>query len=241
MGSVERLRRWSGRFRDPPSDDMGFMRRQLATLGAVALAGYLGVLRHRLRYWGSTEEEAARQLPGDDLIPDARGGATMATTINAPPDAIWPWLIQMGCDRAGWYSWDRLDNAGRPSADRIVPEWQQIAVGDRLASTPDERFWFDVARLDPGRALVLRASIDIAGRHSIDPDDPLPPLSSDSTWGFHLEGQGPDSTRLLVRGFDRGRPGWLTAAVNIIFWEPAHAVMQRRQIHNLSRRTEAQS
>lgn len=204
-------------------------------LGALAVVGYLGFLRDRLRNWGSTEEEAARPLPGDGLVPDPRGGATMATTISAPPEEVWPWLVQMGCDRAGWYSWDRLDNAGRASSDRIVPEWQQIQMGDRLASTPDGQFWFDVAHLDPGRALVLRASIDIAGRHSIEPNDPLPPLSSDSTWGFHLEELGPDRTRLLVRGFDRGRPGWLTGAVNFIFWEPAHAVMQRRQFQNLGR------
>jgi hypothetical protein len=60
----------------------------------------------------------------------------MAATIEVPPSQVWPWLIQMGCDRAGWYSWDRLDNAGVSSADLIHPEWQQIAVGDHLLSRP---------------------------------------------------------------------------------------------------------
>ncbi len=215
------------------------MKRFSLALGVLGLACYQLFLRRRLRNWGSTEEEAAQPLPGDDLIPRGRGGATMAITIDAPPDAIWPWLVQMGCDRAGWYSWDRLDNAGKPSAERIVPQWQTIKVGDRLASTPDGQFWFDVAQLDPGRVLILRASIDIVGHRSLDPGEPLPAWSSDSTWGFFLTAQGPERTRLLVRGFDRGRPGWLTAAAGFLFWEPAHAFMQRRQFHNLKRHAES--
>src|SRR6266571_6381870 len=72
----------------------------------------------------------AGPYPGADLVPDGERGATMAVRIDAPPDQVWPWLVQLGGDRGGWYSWDHLDNAGRPSAQRVHPEWQDIALGD---------------------------------------------------------------------------------------------------------------
>ncbi len=79
----------------------------------------------------------------------------MAITLNAPPSEVWPWLIQMGCDRAGWYSWDRLDNAGRSSAQRIHEEWQFLSLGQKLKSAPKGDFWFEVAALEPERFLGL--------------------------------------------------------------------------------------
>ena len=72
------------------------------------------------------------RIPGADLVPGGERAATMAVTIDAPPDQVWPWLVQLGWDRAGWYSWDRLDNAGRPVRTRVHPEWQDLAVGDHL-------------------------------------------------------------------------------------------------------------
>ena len=77
-------------------------------------------------------DEVRRPFPGADVIPGGRRSATMAVTIDAPPARVWPWLVQMGCDRAGWYAWDRLDNGGVPSAERIHPEWQDLSLGDRL-------------------------------------------------------------------------------------------------------------
>src|SRR6185436_10437055 len=95
-------------------------RLRFATRAAVlGIAAYALVVRPRMLRAGATEAELAEQYPGADLIPGGRRGGTMATTIDAPPPAVWPWLVQMGCDRAGWYSWDRLDNAGHPSADSI--------------------------------------------------------------------------------------------------------------------------
>jgi hypothetical protein len=83
--------------------------------------------------WGATADEVSRSYPGDEFIPRADGGVfTMATTLPAPPEKVWPWLVQMGGERAGFYSWDRLDHGGKPSADRIVPEWQSLQVGRRL-------------------------------------------------------------------------------------------------------------
>jgi proline iminopeptidase len=110
--------------------------RKLATLFSLALVAYALLIRPRLLRWGATDEEVSRPYPGAELVPGGSRGATNAITIDAPPARVWPWLVQIGYGRGGWYSWDRLDNFGRASADRIHPEWQQIAVGDRLPSDP---------------------------------------------------------------------------------------------------------
>jgi hypothetical protein len=111
--------------------------------GAIAVAGvagaiavYASVLRLRFQWLGATEQERTATYPGDDLLPGARRYGAMGTTIAAPPECVWPWLVQMGCDRAGFYSFDRLDNGGRPSADHISGERQHLQPGDRIASAP---------------------------------------------------------------------------------------------------------
>ena len=90
---------------------------------------------------------------GAGLVPDGERGPTMAVTIDAPPDQVWPWLVQMGGDRGGWYSWDHLDNAGRPSAQRVHPEWQDLAVGDYVKywTRHGPRDAWEVAALEPNR------------------------------------------------------------------------------------------
>src|SRR6056300_388147 len=80
--------------------------------------------------WGATNDEAREPLAGDDLVADARLIATRAITIDAPPFAVFPWLRQMGFGRAGWYSYDWIDNLGRKSATTILPAWQQVGTGD---------------------------------------------------------------------------------------------------------------
>jgi proline iminopeptidase len=143
----------------------------------------------------------------------------------------------MGCDRAGWYSWDRLDNGGVPSAERIRPEWQATAPGTRLASKPDASAWFDVAALEPPRFLALRASLDLRGR-PFDPAGPRPRGYTDSVWCFLLEERPGGRTRLIVSGYADARPRWLQTVLNLLFWEPAHWLMQTRQFVNLARRAE---
>ena len=208
-------------------------------LGAsIALAGaYLAVVRPRLLRWGATDEEVRRPFPGADVIAGGRRGATMAVTIGAPPADVWKWLVQMGCDRGGWYSWDRLDNGGVPSAERIRPEWQQIALGDHLASTTDGRAWFEVAALEPERFLGLRAPLDSRGR-PFDTSGPRPRFYSDSIWSFLLEHLPGNRTRLVVSGYAAYCPHLPLMLFNILFWEPAHVIMQTRQFANLKRRTE---
>jgi hypothetical protein len=102
--------------------------------------------------WGVDREASAKPLPGDDLIPDPGAVETRTIMIDAPPDAVWPWLVQMGFGRAGWYSYDVMDMRGK-SADRIVPGWQSIAVGDLVPHSPGGAF--EVRVVEPGRALAL--------------------------------------------------------------------------------------
>lgn len=205
----------------------------------LALFAYAALARPGMMRWGVAREELAASYPGDELIPGGRRGATMAITIGVPPSAVWPWLVQMGCDRAGFYSWDRLDNGGRPSAERIHPEWQRIAAGDRIFAVPDGSVWFDVAMVEPERTLVLRSSLSLPRAHHFDPGGPPPAAFGDSTWAFHLRPEGAGATRLLVRGFSRARPRALTRLGDWLFWEPAHWVMQRRQFAGLRRRATA--
>jgi hypothetical protein len=212
------------------------LKRPLGALFGAALLGYAALARPRIRRWGATDDELAVSHPGDDLIPGGRPGATMACTIDAPPARVWPWLVQVGCDRAGFYSWDRLDNRGRPSAERIHPEWQALAEGDRILAVPDGSAWFDVAMLEPERTLILRSSLALPRARNFDPSGPPPRAFSDSTWAFHLRPTSDGATRLVVRGVARGRPRALTQPADWLFWEPAHWVMQRRQFAGLRRR-----
>lgn len=127
-------------------------------------------------HWGASDEEVTGPYPGAGLVPEGERGATMAVTIDAPPQQAWPWLVQLGGDRAGWYSWDHLDNAGRPSAREVHPEWQDLAVGDSV------KYWtrrhgpvdaWDVVALEPNRFLGLRGLSDLRG-HRLDPQQPRP-------------------------------------------------------------------
>ena len=125
--------------------------------GVVALVGGVIVYLKRVRpwhlHWGATPQEVASTLPGDDLILDPNWTATRAVTINAPPGAIWPWLVQMGYRRVGWYSYDRFDNDGI-HVHRIIPEFQTLTVGDVMLTGSEGGF--RVEAIDPGRTLVLK-------------------------------------------------------------------------------------
>ncbi len=110
------------------------------------------------RTWGVDPVESMKALPGDDLVPMPTAVDTRGITIDAPPEAVWPWLVQMGYGRAGWYSYDAMDMRGK-SADRIVPEWQAIEVGDVMPNSPGGGF--SVRVVEPGRTLVLYSDTDL--------------------------------------------------------------------------------
>jgi hypothetical protein len=217
--------------------DVGQRLARLVAVVAAATGVYAAAVRPRLVRWGATDDELEAPYPGRDLVPDGARSATMAVTINAPPERVWPWLVQMGTDRGGWYSWDRLDNFGRRSADRLHPQWQQVRIGDRLVARPDGSQWWEVAALEPRRFLGLRMSLDLRGR-PFDPAGERPRHFTDSTWGFLLEELPDNRTRLVVSGYWALRPRWLRPVVSFVLLEPSHWVMQTRQFANLRRRTE---
>ena len=135
------------------------MRAKKLLLGALAAtagagAAYAFALRPWWRAWGVDPTESDLVFAGDDLVPDATVTETRGVEIGAAPEDVWPWLVQMGYNRAGWYSYDLVDMKGA-SVDRIVPELQRLAVGDAVPNSPDTAFV--VRALDPGRALVLYA------------------------------------------------------------------------------------
>ena len=105
--------------------------------GAGCLVIYLIWLRPWHLRWGATAEEVERRRPGDDIVIQPTFNATRGITIMAKPKDIWPWLLQLGSGRAGFYSYDWLDNAGKPSSERILSKFQRISVGDFIPMTPD--------------------------------------------------------------------------------------------------------
>jgi hypothetical protein len=191
--------------------------------------------RRQVLGWVATAKEQMEPLPGDDLV-SVEFGATHAITIAAPPAAVWPWLAQMGYGRAGWYSHDLLDHAGRPSAEEIRPELQAIARGDLIPSSPGARTYFEIMDLREGALLVL-------GFHMVWPfrsarwAEPSTRISQRATWSFVLRPARDGATRLIVRSRGVSRPGWLWAPWDA-FFSVAHVPMQRKQLLGIRRRTE---
>jgi hypothetical protein len=197
-------------------------------------------IRPRMLTWGAAPEETTCTYPGDELVPDSDGGATMATALPAPPERVWRWLVQMGGGRAGWYSWDWVDNNWQRSADRIVPEWQGLAEGQHLHWAPKGENWFTVAVLEPNRTLVLHAAYGMFSGRSFDPrSGPAPWAYIDGIWGFHLRAAPGGGTRLVVRSRDRSGPRPVARLFGWLVGEPLHFVMQTRQFHNLRARVGA--
>ena len=176
-----------------------------------------------LRNWGATPDEIASALPGDDLCPDARIVATRSISLASPPEQVFPWLRQMGFGRAGWYSYDLLDNLGRRSARSIVDEWQRVSAGDMVPGGPVE---FEAAIVDPPRSFVLRlAARGRVGRRI------------DFTLAYDLR-PTEDGTRLVTRARARiDVPGGVLLERLIL--EPGDGIMVRKQLLGLARRVGA--
>ncbi len=166
----------------------------------------------------ATAVERHRSLPADGMVPDPIFTSTHAITINAPPEQVWPWIAQMGGGRAGWYSWDLIDNGGTPSARRVVPELQTAVRGDVMPAVPGAKDAFVVAAVDPPRDLVLTVP-DGHGGTAV-------------AWEHYLEPLVHGRTRLIVRG--RASSHWLDlarakppAGHRRIFIERAYAALAR--------------
>ena len=101
-------------------------------IASVLCISYCAWLREWQMHWGATIEEVNRHMAGDELLDDPEFNTTRVVEINAPVEQVWPWIVQMGYGRGGFYNFDHLDNAGKPSADQIIPEYQDLQVGDRI-------------------------------------------------------------------------------------------------------------
>jgi hypothetical protein len=227
--------------------------RLLPVVAALAASAVYGLaVRPRLLTWGATEDEVNAAYPGDELVPEPDAGATMATTLAALPERVWPWLAQMGSHRGGWYSWDWLDNNGEPSAARIVPQWQSVEEGQHLYRVAAPRLqlagkgepagpnWWTVAIVDPNRTLVLQTSYALPSGQGFDPGSgPMPPAYVEGIWGFHLRPTPGGRTRLVTRTRSRSRPRAFTRLLSVLVGEPVHYAMQTRQFHNLRTRISA--
>jgi proline iminopeptidase len=202
-----------------------------ATVGAVALRW----LELRKKDFGSTPEERRLPLPGDEFIHELASETTNAITIDAPPRAVWPWLIQMGYDRAGWYSFDLLDRGGVPSAREIIPEFQDIEAGYVLAVDRAGSAGFPVLRVDENESLVFGTPVDTTTREPL----AMPGHGQTLTWSFHLEPLAEDQTRLIVRvrGGDAAGRSIARVPAALVF-DAIHPVMQAKQLQSIKERAE---
>jgi hypothetical protein len=171
--------------------------------------------------WGATTHEVDSAMPGDDLVPVAHFHATRAITIDAPPEQVWPWLVQVGFHRAGFYSYDLLDGLGTPSAERLLPEWQDIHVGDVTAPMTDPP--------------TTATSFIIQGFR---PPECLVWSKPDSSWSWTLTALHGGRTRLVTRLKQRYHRT-PSAAITVILLEFGDFPMMRRMLRGISTRAEA--
>jgi hypothetical protein len=195
-------------------------------LGEVAVASplflFAPLYRRRHLRWGATDAEVAEAMPGDDRVADPSFDATRAITIEAPPESVWPWLIQIGYGRAGFYSYDLFDNAARPSAERILHEYQGPKVGDwvPMASKVNETTAFKISAFESNHWMLWE--------------------KPDSTWAWKLVPLEGARTRLITRLKERytWRSSPLNAFLSLILMEFADFPMMRKLLLNLRTRAE---
>jgi hypothetical protein len=199
---------------------MGLQR--TAAVGAVASGAwaFIRIYRPWHHRWGATDREVAEALPGDELLPIAEFRPTRAITIDARPEEIWPWIVQIGYDRAGFYAYDLLDHLGKPSAERIIPEFQDPHIGDWIAMSPNvnETTAFRVAAFEPNRWMLWS--------------------KPDSTWCWSLRPIDAERTRLVCR--IKARYEWTKPIVilSVLLLELGDFPMSRRELLGIKRRAE---
>lgn len=188
----------------------------LATASLVVLVAifYL-VYRPWQLSWGATADEVSRPMVGDGLVEDPTFNATRAVTINAPAEQIWPWIVQIGYKRAGFYSWDILDNDGIPSAERILPEYQNLRIGDVVPLS--EETDAEVLDMESNEQLLL-----------------VFPSDGTVTWAWALYKIDADRTRLVTRLRWR-----TTSAISQFTLDAFEIIMMRKCLLGIKRRAEA--
>ena len=210
----------AGRWATPPRIGAGLLGQIRDALADLPWYFVTPLLRHWHRTWGATPDEVAASMPGDDLLPRAQYRTTRAITIDAGPDEVWPWLVQVGYRRAGWYAGDLLDNFARPSVRRIVPELQDLHVGQWLAMVPkpSERTAFQVDSFTEPSWLVWR--------------------SPNRSWAWGLTPLPGGRTRLVNRlrtAYEWRRP---LVPITVVLMECADFPMMRRMLRGIRDRAE---
>ncbi len=209
-------------------------------LGAAQVAGVLissPLIRTWYNRWGVTEEEARRPLPGDELVPLPQMGYTRAIVIHAPAAGVWQWLAQIGQGRGGLYSYDGLENLAGcniHTVDRIIPELQELRVGDLVRMGPPGYPCFSVVDVDPGRSLVL-ISADPKTEQAVVYAEEMPKGYAIASWQFFLEPSGDDVTRLFTRqrlAYNQGMEAVWRITESITF------VMERKMLLSIRQRAE---
>lgn len=202
--------------------------------GAAAIAASIvtsPLIRSWYCKWGATTAELRMPLPGDDLVPHPVLESTRAITIQAPATAVWPWLVQLGQGRGGFYSYQQLENlAGCDihNADRIIPEHQDLNVGDLVRLGPEGYPVFDVAAIDSEVALILRGDI---------PNPQGKPTTW--IWIFYLDPRDENTTRLILRTRLDYEPNMANAVMWRVFTDPISFNMERKMLQGIKARAEA--
>lgn len=212
-----------------------FLRFASAVLAILVVAGlvyHLGLRRWCL-HWGTTAAEAHATLPGDALFPAYRDEATHAITIDAPPEKIWPWLMQIGQDRSGFYSYTFLENAftcDMPKVEQLMPEWKPRTQGETVWFCNPQHFNGEgkmiSALVEPDHTFAMVSVNDWerlkAGRYA-----------QEGIWSFTLQPVDSGHTRLIAR-IRGGTPPTLTSRLaGRLFWEPAHFVMEQKMLRTI--------
>jgi len=196
-----------------------------AGLGSIAVIVGVGlafvlfrtVIQPWYNGWGATDEEVAMAMPGDDLI-ETPNSVTRAIGIAAEAEDVWPWLVQIGFGKAGWYSYDWIDNDGQPSADEIVPEHQRLSVGDQILMMPE--MGFTVTSIDPVRSIVSLLE------------------GGTTSWCLALYPQDGEGSRLVSRW--RNNWGKITpaSAIFVAITDPGTFIMEQKMLRTIRDRVE---
>lgn len=203
----------------------------LLLASALALGtGYWFWVRPWMGRWGTTPEERSREMPGDGIISNPTDSAMQAVTVDAAPEDIWPWLLQIGYQRGGLYSYDWLDRLfgflDSPSSTQILPQFQHLAVGDKILWMKPSRLVprqeLTVAVLEPPRALALSYQ----------------GMGMEWVWQFGLNPLKDERTRLVTRGIERV-PKTAAGRLSMFLMEPASFIMTRRMLLGVKERAEA--
>jgi hypothetical protein len=201
----------------------------LDTLSAVPIWAGTPLVRPWHMRWGASRAEVAAAMPGDHVVHRAQFNATRAITIEAPPEQVWPWIAQLGYRRAGFYTYDLVDNAGEPSADCIVDRYQHIEVGDLIPMFHESH----------GLSIAYRVNSFQVNEWMVWVHRPHEDERPDSTWSWRLTRLPAERTRLVTRMKQEYR--WQTprlAVFNLILMEVGDFAMERRMLKGIKVRAE---